>query len=419
MDQTSCANQGSGTNGISALKFQTMNKDYQAIVVGAGPAGLAAGLAFAHLGLHAAVVGPLSDPNDGRTAALFEGSIELLRRIGAWEILKDQSEPLKAIRLIDATGGMLRAPEVTFWAHEIGLDAFGYNVPTGGLTVALESVAAGRLSRLPSAGVERIDIDDARARVVTREGTVLTAPLIAGADGRNSLARQAAHIETQRWAYPQAAVVATFSHSRDHQGISTELHRRCGPLTVVPMPGRASSLVWVDTPEEAARLAALSDDAFNSALKAHVGGLLGTMRDFSPRRVFPLSGQTAMVLGRNRVGLIGESGHIIPPIGAQGLNLSLRDGATLAELAADAAAAGKDPGAADVLAAYEAQRRRDVSARVWTIDLMNRSLLSEYLPVHLARGAGLLVLKAIGPLRHLVMREGISPSFAMPRLMHP
>jgi 2-octaprenyl-6-methoxyphenol hydroxylase len=302
-----------------------MDKDYQAIVVGAGPAGLAAGLAFAHLGLRAAVVGPVSDPNDGRTAALFEGSIELLRRIGAWDNLKDHSEPLKAIRLIDATGGLLRAPEVTFWAHEIGLDAFGYNVPTGGLTVALESVAAGRLSRLQSAGVERIDIEATSARVVTREGVVLTAPLIAGADGRNSLARQAAHIETQRWAYPQAAVVATFSHSRDHQGISTELHRRCGPLTVVPMPGRASSLVWVDTPEEAARLAALSDDAFNSALKAHVGGLLGTMRDFSPRRVFPLSGQTATVLGRNRVGLIGESGHIIPPIGAQGLNLSLRD----------------------------------------------------------------------------------------------
>ncbi|HMN37867.1 MAG TPA: UbiH/UbiF family hydroxylase [Hyphomicrobium sp.] len=396
-----------------------MSQDYQAVVVGAGPAGLAAGLAFAHFGVRAAVVGPLSNPNDGRTAALFQGSIEFLRRIGAWDAIKDSSEPLKAIRLIDATGGLLRAPEVTFWAHEIGLDAFGYNIPTGGLTVALEAVAAGKLTRIKSAGVASIAIEPDHARIVTGEGQTLTAALVAGADGRNSLAREAAGIDTERWVYPQAAVVATFAHSRDHHGISTELHRRSGPLTVVPMPGRASSLVWVETPEEAARLAQLSETDFNQALKAHVGGILGTMRAFSPRRVFPLSGQTAAVLGRNRVGLIGESGHIIPPIGAQGLNLSLRDGATLAELAADAVAAGKDPGAPDVLDTYEARRRRDVSARVWTIDLMNRSLLSEYLPIHWARGAGLLALKTVGPLRHLVMREGMTPSFATPRLMHP
>ncbi|MEZ5900830.1 MAG: FAD-dependent monooxygenase [Hyphomicrobiaceae bacterium] len=396
-----------------------MTKGLQAVVVGAGPAGLAAGLAFAHLGVCTAVVGPISDPKDGRTAALFQGSIEMLRRIGAWDAIKDQSEPIKAIRLIDSTGGLLRAPEVTFWAHEIGLDAFGYNVPTGGLTAALENVAANRLFRISNTGVKGINIGSNRAVLQMHDGDVVETSLVAGADGRNSLAREAAGIETERWTYPQAAVVATFAHTRAHQQISTELHRRAGPLTVVPMPGNASSLVWVDTPEEAARLAALSETEFNRALKVHVGGILGTMSGFSPRRVFPLSGQTARVLGRNRIGLIGESAHIIPPIGAQGLNLSLRDGATLAELAADAIACGKDPGSNEVLSAYEARRRHDVSARVWTIDVMNKSLLSEYLPVHIARGAGILALKTIAPLRHQVMREGITPSFATPRLMHP
>jgi 2-octaprenyl-6-methoxyphenol hydroxylase len=395
----------------------TQTSDHQAIVIGAGPAGLATGLALAHCGLKCAVAGPVSDPYDGRTAALFQGSIIFLQNIGAWEFFKDQTEPLKAIRLIDATGGLLRAPEVTFWASEIGHPVFGHNVPTGGLSAALERAAEGRLTRVVTTGVKRIDTSGSRVEIETAEGQTLSAPLVAGADGRGSASRTAAGIETKTWPYPQAAVCCTFAHTREHQGISTELHRRAGPLTVVPMPGRGSSLVWVDTPEEAQRLGALSEAEFAAELNHHLSGLLGTMSAFTPRRIFPLSGQTAKVLGQNRIALIGEAGHIIPPIGAQGLNLSLRDAATLAELASEAVSKGQDPGSQELLATYDARRQRDVTGRVWTIDLMNRSLLSGLLPVHLARGAGLVALKAVAPLRRMVMREGMAPSYATPRLM--
>lgn len=395
----------------------TQQSEFDTIVVGAGPAGLAAGLAFAHCGLRCAVAGPISDPYDGRTAALFEGSISFLKRIGGWDAIKDQAEPLKAIRLIDATGALLKAPEVTFWSREIGREAFGYNVPTGGLSAALERAAEGRVTRIVSSGVTAISPGSQSVSIETVEGTRAAAKLLAGADGRGSPSRKAAGIATTSWPYPQAAVCCTFTHSRDHNGISTELHRRAGPLTVVPMPGRASSLVWVDSPDEANRLADAPESEFTSELQHHLQGLLGNLSALSPRRVFQLGGQTAKVLGRNRIALIGEAGHIIPPIGAQGLNLSLRDAATLAELAADALQAGNDPGGDALLADYDARRRRDVTARVWSIDLMNRSLLSSFLPVHLARGAGLVALKAIAPLRQLVMREGMTPSFATPRLM--
>lgn len=401
----------------SAPNGQSTSSGLQALVIGAGPAGLASGLALAHCGLKCAVAGPVSDPYDGRTAALFQGSITFLQNIGAWDAIKDQAEPLKAIRLIDATGGLLRAPEVTFWASEIGHPVFGYNVPTGGLSAALERAAKGRITRIVTAGVKRIETGPAAVSVETAEGQHYSAPLVAGADGRGSASRAAAGIETTSWPYPQAAVCCTFTHTREHNGISTELHRRAGPLTVVPMPGRGSSLVWVDTPEEAKRLANLPEREFSAELTHHLGGLLGTLSALTPRRVFPLSGQTAKVLGQNRIALIGEAGHIIPPIGAQGLNLSLRDAATLAELASDAVAKGLDPGSAALLAEYGSRRQRDVTGRVWTIDLMNRSLLSGLLPVHLARGAGLVALKAIAPLRHMVMREGMAPSYATPRLM--
>ncbi len=391
------------------------------LVAGAGPAGLAAGLAAVAFGLRSTVIGPRAHPADGRTAALFQSSVQFLRAVGAWQHLEAKAERLDAIRLVDATGGWLRVPEVTFWAHEIGLDAFGYNVPNAALTQALEQAAAGRLKRVLSEGVASAVPTDGRIELKTIEGDSFSAPLVAGADGRNSLIRQSAGISTNSWSYDQAAIVCTFEHSRPHGGVSTELHRRVGPLTVVPLPrsasGNVSSLVWVETPREARRLAELDDAAFLVELGGHISGLLGSLSHLSKRKTFPLSGQTADVLAKNRMALIGEAGHVMPPIGAQGLNLSFRDAATLAELAAGAHARGEDIGSADVCAAYERQRRADVASRSWTIDLMNRSLVSEYAPVHFARGLGLSALKAIPPLRRALMREGVSPSFATPRLM--
>ena len=395
----------------------TADLDVDVAVVGAGPAGLATGLAMAELGLKAAVIGPPADPRDGRSAALFQGSIQLLKRVGAWPLIESAAEPLDAIRLVDATEALFRAPEVTFEAREIGAEAFGYNVPNSVLTAALEQLAAKRLTRVVTPAVTAIEIGTQTVRLVTENAGTISAPLLAAADGRASSSRLAAGIETRSWSYDQAAVVCGFSHSRQHKRISTEFHRRSGPLTVVPGPGQTSNLVWVETPDEARRLEAYSDLEFAAALAHQLSGLLGTLSGFSPRRVFPLSGQTAVMLGKNRVALVGEAGHVMPPIGAQGLNLSLRDAATLAEIAATARDAGEDIGGPTVLARYDSARRPDVTSRIWTIDLLNRSLISSFAPVHYLRGLGLFALSTLSPLRRYVMRDGMSPESSMPLLM--
>ena len=138
------------------------------------------------------------------------------------------------------------------------------------------------------------------------------------------------------WSYPQSAVAAVFRHSRGHEGVTTELHRRTGPLTTVPLPGNMSSLVWVEQPSEAQRLGALSDQEFADALDERLQGLLGCISPCGARVVFPLSGHNADRMGGNRTALVGEAAHVIPPIGAQGLNLGLRDASVLAECVADA-----------------------------------------------------------------------------------
>ena len=102
--------------------------------------------------------------------------------------------------------------------------------------------------------------------------------------------------------------------------------------------------------------------------------------------------------------LIGEAAHVFPPIGAQGLNLGLRDVAALR----DAAAGADDPGDEAVLAAYDRSRQADVRLRTGAVDALNRTLLTDLLPADLMRGAGLLALSRIAPLRRLVMRQGLA-----------
>jgi 2-octaprenyl-6-methoxyphenol hydroxylase len=391
---------------------------FDVAVVGAGPAGLIAGLAMAQTDFGTAVIGPTADPLDGRTSALFQGSIELLKSIGAWDAIMPFAEPLDAMRLVDATDALFRAPEVTFHAREIGETAFGYNVPNAVLTASLEKLAASRLQRIVTAAVTDLSISSDHVSLTTHDGETYTATLIAAADGRNSPSREAADITTKRWSYDQAAIVCSFAHSRNHKRISTEFHRRVGPLTVVPAPGGlTSNLVWVDSLAEGERITALTEPEFIHELEHHLGGLLGSICPLSPRRMFPLSGQTAEPMAQNRIALIGEAGHVIPPIGAQGLNLSFRDAATLADIAADARDRGEDIGGASALSQYSAARQTDVTSRVWTIDLLNRSLLSTFAPVHMLRGLGLFALSTIGPLRKRIMREGIAPTQSTPRLM--
>ena len=393
-----------------------------ATVVGAGPAGLAAAMALAHQGIATTLIGPPPTPDtlrrETRTTALFGGSIELLKHLGCWSALQTAAAPLKGLRLIDDTGGLLRAPETLFQAAELGRDAFGYNVENARLTAVLYDAASENSRiRLLTQAVTEVRPDTDRVTLLLSDGSRHASRLIVGADGRNSRCRAAAGATTEAWSYPQVAVATRFNHSRPHGDVSTELHRRAGPLTTVPMPGKASSLVWVETPAEARRLMELDDASFALDLEARLGGLLGSISDLGPRASFPLSGLTAKPMARNRIMLIGEAGHVLPPIGAQGLNLGFRDAAWVAHCAGEAKAGGGDIGGDAVVAAYIQARTGDVASRTLAVDLLNRSLLAGLLPADLARGVGLVALGAMPWLRRIVMQAGLGPGGPEPALL--
>jgi 2-octaprenyl-6-methoxyphenol hydroxylase len=188
-----------------------------------------------------------------------------------------------------------------------------------------------------------------------------------------------------------------------------------GPFTLVPLPGNRSSLVWVLEPETAEEVARLDHAALSMEIERRSHSILGKIEVEEGRGIFPLIIATARLFGQNRVALVGEAAHVIPPIGAQGLNLGLRDAASIGELMV---AAARDGGEIEhVLAHYDELRRKDVDSRALAVDLLNRSLLTDFLPVQGARGFGLYLIDHIGPLRRAIMREGIAPAAAQPRLM--
>jgi 2-octaprenyl-6-methoxyphenol hydroxylase len=250
-----------------------------------------------------------------------------------------------------------------------------------------------------------------------KNGATVTGRLAIGADGRRSLCRAVAAIPTDRRAYAQTALTFNLAHSRPHHDASTEFHTETGPFTLVPLPGARSSLVFVVDPSEASALAALSATAMAQEIERRSHSILGKIEIEPGHGTFPLAVETARRFGAQRVALVGEAAHLVPPIGAQGLNLGLRDAATVGELVAAAHRNGRDVGAGKLTERYDRMRRADIMSRTLAVDLLNRSLLSDFLPLQAARGLGLFLLQRIAPLRRAAMREGIMPLASQPRLM--
>ncbi len=386
---------------------------HEVVVVGAGPAGLATAIGLAARGVSTALVTGPDRGADHRTTALLEGSVRILEDFGVWASIAPRAAPLRDMRIADATRRLVRAPEVTFRSAEIGLDAFGYNIENDALRNSLLA-AAMEMPHLHIArtSVERIDFAPDAVTLALADGSRLSARLVAGADGRQSTVRAAAGIKMRNRAYPQVAFTATVRHTRPHEDTSTEFHTESGPFTLVPLAGDRSSIVCVVTEREAIRLLGLGDEALARELEARASSVLGRFEMEGGRGAFPLAAETAESLVGDRVALLSEAAHIMPPIGAQGLNLGLRDAAALVALVADALASGRDPGSREVLARYADKRQRDISNRMSAVDLLNRSLLSDLVPVQSVRGFGLYLLDRVGPLRRTLMRLGVGDKAA-------
>jgi 2-octaprenyl-6-methoxyphenol hydroxylase len=373
---------------------------------------LTAAIAVAATGATTALLARRIPYADNRTTALLGASTDLLERLEVWSRCRDKAAALRTMRLVDDTGRLIRAPEVRFTSGEIGLEQFGYNIDNRSLMVALEARAA-ELSNLVRYDDEAASIDpgDSAVTIRTGQGNQISARLLVGADGRQSPSREAAGIGVHRRDLHQSALTFNIAHSRPHNDISTEFHTPQGPCVFVPLPGNRSSVVWVSATREAERLMALSDDELSEAAERQSHSILGRVQVETGRNLFALTIERPAQFASHRVALVGESAHVVPPIGAQGLNMGLRDAADIADIAGHAISLGEDPGSPEVLARYQSARRADVASRLIAIDVANRSLLSDFVGMQSLRAVGMHLLGSFGPLRRLAMREGLAPTW--------
>jgi 2-octaprenyl-6-methoxyphenol hydroxylase len=377
-----------------------------AVVVGGGLAGLAAAVAVARARLETIHLVPKGPP-DRRTSALMLPSVDYLRSAGLVQEPAAIGHPLTQIRIIDATKRLIRAPETLFDSAEIGQPAFGWNFANVKLAEAFEAARTG----LPNLSTIETTLDDLElspdgAILKLGNGDTLRAALVVGADGKKSRVRESAGFRARENGFTQAALVCDLGLERPIGGTSVEFHYENGPFTLVPAGGNRANLVWID---ERDALKAAQDggkEHLAALFREKSQRLFGAIELLTPAHMFLLSTLTVDIAGKDGVVLVGESAHAFPPIGAQGLNLGLRD---VADLAASLAAADlKAPGFARIVSDDYARRRAGDLARTGTVvDALFRSLLAEFLPTQAVRAGGLWALKLMPPLRKTAFGVGM------------
>ncbi|MCH2249937.1 MAG: UbiH/UbiF family hydroxylase [Cognatishimia sp.] len=391
---------------------------FDIVISGGGIAGLTAAAAFAQAGFTVQCLDPMPPITDRetkgadmRTTAFLQPAQTLLERTGLWSRLENHAAALQVMRIVDAGGETPKARIVKeFNASEISEKPFGWNLPNW--LLRREMVA--HLQTLPNVdlrlgtGTKALFTRAAEARVTLSDDSVSTCKLVIAADGRGSPMREAAGIPVRTTRYGQKALALAVSHPIPHENVSTEIHRTGGPFTLVPLPDRdglpCSALVWMERSAKAQALFAMNDHDFEEAMTTRSAGLYGPLKLASQRTIWPIISQVAARMSGERIALIAEAAHVVPPIGAQGLNMSLADLAALLDLAE---ASPDALGSAAMLDKYHRQRHGDISLRVRGIDMLNRASMVEAPLLRDARAFGLNALYSMAPVRKTLMQMGL------------
>lgn len=395
-----------------------MNFDCDILISGGGIAGLTVAAAFGTAGFHVICVDPTPPVTDAtavgadmRSTAMLQPARAVLEAAGIWPHLADHAAPLQVMRIIDA-GGETPMPRVTkeFDAADISDQPFGWNFPNWLLRRALLE----RLAQLetvdfrPGTSTTALFTRTHEARVSLSDGSRIKARMVIAADGRNSPMREAACIPVTTRRFGQKALAFCVSHPIPHDNVSTEIHRTGGPFTLVPLPDVEgmphSAVVWMDDAALSAARATADVEAFEEEMSERSCYLMGPLKLKSARAVWPIISQHAARMSSERLALIAEAAHVLPPIGAQGLNMSLSDTATLLKLAE----ANRDTlGDATMLEAYHKARHSDILLRVRGIELLNRASQASHPLARDARAMGLEALYGMAPIRKILMQMGL------------
>lgn len=406
------------------IKKQIHTQNFDLLIVGGGLTGLPLAIACGAAGLRVAIV-DTAEPDsvlnvtfDGRVSALNRATCLMMEQLGVWPLMKDQAQPIKDIRVVDGD-----APTFLHFDHTQGVpeteqaQSYGFMVENRVLRKALDvrvraltADVDGPITRFaPDALVSLSRTSDA-VHADLKSGAQIRAPLVAAADGRNSRLRQEAGIECHGWSYGQTGIILAMYHDKPHDGLALERFRTGGPFAVLPMVDDAngrhqSGIVWCEESPMADHILALDDAAFTKELKRRVGNYLGDLKPHGPRWSYPLALNHAKQYTQTRMALVGDAAHAMHPVAGQGLNLGLRDVATLAQLIVDTRRVGLDIGQDSVLARYDQSRRFDSLALMGMTDGLTRLFSTDNPAISSVRKMGLGLVEQMTPVKTFFTRH--------------
>lgn len=398
----------------------------QILIIGAGIAGTTLALLLADKGMSVDLVEPYPPETTaktkitGRTVALMQTSLNVLKAAGLESFCESHGTKMKKMRIIDDSIGDQPTITSEFEARDIGLEYFSKNIPNALLRSQAYAMAKKHknITLHENESLEDFEVENGVfVQAKLSSGKTIKTPSLVGADGRGSLVRKLAGIKSSQKKYKQSAITCIINHSRSHENISTEFHRPAGPFALVPLQGNQSSVVWVEGHERAEELLKLKKQDFTEALQNQTNNILGGVTLETNPELWPLCAIKAKAITAPRTALIAEAAHVMSPITAQGLNLSLRDVASLAETIIDAYRLGQDYGNDTTLKAYASRRSIDIETRFFGVDKMNSIVSNDLKPVMDLRRAGLKLVDRVEPLKKFAMKHGLAPTLDTGRLM--
>jgi len=405
---------------------QKNDTDADVIVIGGGLAGLTLTALLGQYNIHVICIDrdnperTLKGSYDGRTTAISFGSQRVLKTAGIWPSIEKEACPIKEIQILDNGSPVL----LDFKAEEVEAKAFGWIAENKMIRQALyqKIKQLKTVQHMAPAIVEYFERSDNTVHVKLNSGQEVKAPLVIGADGRQSFTRDWMGIDTREWPYHQRAVVCNVLHENPHNFVAIEHFRPEGPFAVLPMKDNEaglhrSSVVWTEHGPDRKSALHYTEEVFNAALTARFPDIYGNVTLTGQRFSYPLGLVHAHSYIAPRMALVAEAAHGIHPIAGQGLNMGFRDIAALTELIVKARKAGEDIGDNRILEAYQKSRRFDNMLMAGATDSLNRLFGTDLAPVQFVRQAGLKAVQKITPARRFFMKQAMGASGLLPSLI--
>ncbi len=349
--------------------------------------------------------------SDGRTTALFLPAVDALRDVGVWDQIEPFSEPLEVMRIIDAGDGTPQSRRIRdFDPTSISESCFGWCIPNSVLMSRLSQ----KINHLPNVeiltgiGVSSVLTRTDEVRIRLSDGTRVRTKLLVAADGRESSIRTAVGLRCRTFRFSQKALTFNLFHTRPHCGVSTEIYRSGGTFTSVPVPdedgNHASAIVWMERAAEIAALKRLPASEFESRVRYRSLGLLGDVRLASDRNEWSVVAQIAERFFAERTAIIAEAAHVLPPIGAQGFNMTIGDILGLHKIICEVP---EDLGNSKGLLRYHRARYPEAAARLVGIGGLSFVSMARDPVLTSLRRLGLSIAGDIEPLRRILMRGAL------------